>query len=91
MVITLGHWIHIPFGTILRITLRVLSGFRGIVFRILLRGLSGFRVTPELVVTAHPLLVPVFRYFEFSMYFFVGFKYIGCIVLWYHTGWCFVT
>ena len=54
-----------------------------------LKGLSGFRVTLVLVVTAHPLPVPVYRYFEFSMSFVVGFKYLGLIFLWYHIGWYF--
>ena len=52
----IGHWIRIPFGTILRITLRGLSGFRGIGFRIPLRGLSGFQGTLGLVVPEVMLL-----------------------------------
>ena len=54
-----------------------------------LKGLSGFRVTLVLVVTAHPLPVPVYRYFQFSVSFVVGFKYLGLIFLWYHIGWYF--
>ena len=49
MVNPLDHWIHILFGTRLRITLRGLSGFLVIGFRITLRGLSGFQVPPGLV------------------------------------------
>ena len=67
-----------------------LSGFRGIGFRIPLRGLSGVRVTPGLVVPTHPLPIPVCWYFEFSLSFVFGFKYIGLIVLWCHIGWFFV-
>ena len=51
MVNPLCHWIRIPFGTRLRISLRGFSSFQGIEFRIPLRGLSGFRVTTGLVVT----------------------------------------
>ena len=58
-----------------------LSGFQGIGFQVPLRIISDFRVTPGLVVPAHPLLVPFSQYFEFSMSFVVGFKYIGLIVL----------
>ena len=65
----LCHWLLIPFGTRFHIPLRGLSGLRGIGFRIQLRGLSGLRVTPVLLVLAHPLPVPVRRSFEFSMYF----------------------
>ena len=71
MVNPLGHWPRIPFGTR---------------FWIPLRGLSDFRVTSRLVVTSHPLLVPVHRYFEFSMSLFGAFKYLGLIVLWFHIG-----
>ena len=55
-----------------------------------LKGLSDFLVPPVLVVPAHPLLVPVHQSFDFSVYFFVAFTYIGLIVLWYQIGWCFV-
>ena len=37
--------------------------------RISLKGLSGFRVTPGLLVMAHPHPVTVCQSFEFSMYF----------------------
>ena len=65
--------------------------FRGIGFRIPLRGLSGYRVPLGLLVPAHLLLVPVSRYFEFSMSFFDALTYLGLIALWYHIGWCSVT
>ena len=73
MVNPLGHWIQIMFGTIFHIPFRVLSGCQGIGFRNSLRILSGFQVTPVLIVLEHPLPVPVYRYFEFSMSFFVAF------------------
>ena len=57
MVNPLVHWLRIPFDTILRIPLRGLSRFQGIVFRISLRGLSGFWVTLGLVV---PELLSIF-------------------------------
>ena len=60
------------FVTRLRIPL---SGFGGCI-PYSLRGLSSFRVTPVLVVPAHPLLVPIFRSFEFFMYF-----------LWFKISW----
>ena len=52
MVNPIGHWFQVTFGTIFRITLMVLSDFRGTGFWIPLRGLSIFRITPGLVVTA---------------------------------------
>ena len=87
----LGHWLRIPFGTISRISLRELSGFRGIGFWIPLRRLSWSRVPPGLVIPEQPLIVPVHRYFDFYMYFVVAFTYLGLIVLWSHIGYCFVT
>ena len=90
MVNTLNHWIRVLFGDRFRIPLRRLSGFWGIGFRVPLRGLSSFWVTPGLVVPAHPLLVPVRRYFEFSTSFFVALTYMGLIALWCHIGWRFV-
>ena len=57
MVNPLVHWLRIPFDTILRIPLRGLSRFQGIVFRISLSGLSGFWVTLGLVV---PELLSIF-------------------------------
>ena len=69
MVNPLGHWLWILFGTIFWITLSGLSGFRGIVFWVPLRRLCGFWVPPLLVVSAHPLLVPVLWYFDFSLSF----------------------
>ena len=66
----------------------VLLGTR---FRIHLRGLlSGFRVTPGLLVPEHPSTVPFCRSFEFSVYFLIGFKNPGCIVLCCQIGWCLV-
>ena len=53
----LGHWFRIPFGNILWIPLRVLSGLWGIGFRITLGGLSAFGVTPGLVVPARAVNV----------------------------------
>ena len=58
MVNPIGHWLRVPFCTRSRIPLRGLSGSWGIGFRVSLRGLSGFRVSPGLLVPAHPL--PVF-------------------------------
>ena len=57
------------FGTVFRISLIGLSGFRGTGLRFPLRVLSVFHVTEVLLVPARPLLVPVLRYFEFSMCF----------------------
>ena len=61
MVITIGLWIRIPFGTRSRIPLMGSYGFRGIGFRIDLRGLSSFRVTPGLIfpelITKIPMLI----------------------------------
>ena len=68
-----------------------LSGFWNIGLRTPLRGLSIYRVTLGLVVPEQPLIVPFCRYFNFSMYFVVVFKYLGLIVLWYHIGRRFVT
>ena len=86
-----GQWFHVPFGTRFRTPFRVLSGFRGTGFRIALTVLSGVWVTPGLLVPTHPLQVLVHWSFEFSMSFFVVFKYLGHIVLWCRIGWCFVT
>ena len=61
----IGHWLRVPF--------RIRSW-------IPLRGLSSFRVTPGLLVSAHPRLVPVRRYFGFSMSFFWFQKY------WLHSS-----
>ena len=91
MVNPIGHWLRIMFGGSPLIPLRGLSRFRGIGFRIHLRVLFGFRVPPGLVVPSHPLTVPVCRYFEFSMSFYVDFTYLGLIVVWCQIGWCFVT
>ena len=91
MVNHLRHWPQILFGARLRIPLMVLSSFQIIGFWITLRGLSCFRVTPGLVVPAHPLPFPVRRSVEFSMCFIVGFKYIGLVFLWCHVGWYFMT
>ena len=90
MVNPLGHWIFVPFCTSSWIPLRGLSGSWVIVFRIPLRGLSVFWVPPGLVVTVHPLPVPVFWYFEF-LFFVVGLTYLGLITLWCHIVWCFLT
>ena len=61
--------LRVPFCTRFRIPLRGLSGSWGIVFLISLGGLSGFRVPPGLLVPAHPLPVPVCRYFYFYLNF----------------------
>ena len=87
----LGYWLWIPFSTRFWITVRGLSSIWRIVFRISLRGVSGLWVTLGSVVPEHPLLVPVHRSFEFSIYYFVSFKYLDLIVLWCHIGRCFVT
>ena len=87
----LVHWLRIPFGTGFRIPLIGLFSFQGIGFQFPLRGLSGFGVTPGLVVPEHPLPVTLFWSFEFYMYFVVGLKYLGIIVIWGNIGWCFVT
>ena len=75
------HCLRILFGARLQITLRGLSGFGGIGFRIPLSVSSGFQVPPVLVFPAHPLPVLVYRYFAFSIYFDVAFRYLGLIVL----------
>ena len=90
MVNLLYHWFWFPFGTRFRITLRVLSGYQGTVFHIPLRRLSGFQVILGFVFPEHTFPVPILWSFEFSVSFFVGFKYLGHIFLWYHIGWYFV-
>ena len=49
-----GHWLWVLLGTRFRITIR---------------GLSGFRITPGLLVTAQPSIVPVIRSFHFLLCF----------------------
>ena len=65
------------FDDIYRIPLKGLSRFWEIGSCISLRVLSGFQVSPVLVFPAHPLPVPVRRYFEFSIFccFYIS---------WYH-------
>ena len=91
MVNPLRHWLRVPFETIFWIPLRGLSSFWGTGLWIPLSVLSGFLVNTGLLVPAHPLLVPVFSSFEFSMSFFVGLQYLGCIVLCCQIGRSFVT
>ena len=91
MIKPFSYWFRVTFGTGFRIPLMGLSGLQETGLRIPLIGLYGFRATPGFLFPAHPILVPVFRYFDFSIYIFVDFKYLGRTVLWCHIGWCFVT
>ena len=84
------HWLQVTLFTRSRITLRELSRSWGIVFWIPLRRLSGFQVPLGLVFPAHPLLLPGWRSFEFSISFFVALTNLGLIALWCHIGWYFV-
>ena len=68
----LSHWLWVPFCTRSQIPLRGLSGLQGIGFRIPLRGLSRFWAPLGFLFLAHPLPVPVHRYFKFHMNFFVA-------------------